>query len=37
MEVISLGGAFVLILAVLAGLFLFGMLQRRGYTGTKGV
>jgi hypothetical protein len=37
MEVISAQGAVVLILAVIAALFLYGLGASRGYTGKKGL
>jgi hypothetical protein len=37
MEVISMRGAVVLILAVIAALFLFGLGSSKGLTGKKGL
>jgi hypothetical protein len=37
MEVISLGGVVVLILATLAALFLYGVAGTQGWTGSKGL
>jgi hypothetical protein len=37
MEVMSLGGAIVVIVAVLAALLLAGWLSSKGYVGTKGL
>jgi hypothetical protein len=37
MEVISMQGAVVLILAIIAALFLFGLGKQKGWTGSKGL